>query len=195
MGQEDSRPTSMRECRQTGRVDDAGMRLQNASTMTEAVATLKNHVRQGITIDSYMYVEVLQRCFKQKDLVSAKQIHDCIRKSGMEQNTYVANNLLRVFIRCGGLQDARQVFDRLVKKDVISWNIMIGGHAQHDHADDVIEVFDQMRQEGAQPNEITYTKHSEGMRQPSNFKMGQRNSCPHQTWWLCIKCSCGDCAC
>ena len=59
-------------------------------------------------------------------------------------------------IRCARLQDARQVFDRLVKKVVVNWNIMIGGHAQHDHAEDGIEVLDQMRQDGAQPNEITY---------------------------------------
>ena len=149
------------------------MHLQNARTTSEVVATLKNHVRQGITIDSYMYVEVLQRCFKQKDLVSAKQVHDCIMKSGMEQNTYVANNLLRVFIRCGRLQDACQVFDRLVKKNVVSWTIMIGGYAQHDHAEDAIEVFNQMCQEGAQPNEITYLSILKACASPVALKWGK----------------------
>ena len=163
----------MRERRQTAQAEDVGMHLQNARTTSEAIATLRNHVRQGITIDSYMYVEVLQRCFKQKDLVYAKQVHECIMKSGMEQNTYVASNLLRVFIRCGRLQDARQVFDKLVKKDFVNWNTMIGGHAQHDHAEDAIEFFNQMCQEGVQPNEITYLSILKACASPAALKWGK----------------------
>ena len=163
----------MREWRQIAQGDDAGVHLQNASTTSDAVATLKNHVRQGIAIDSYMYVEVLQRCFKERNLVSAKQVHDCIMKSGMEQNTYVANNLLRVFIRCGRLQDARIVFDKLVKKDVVSWTIMIGGHAQHDHAEDAIDFFHQMCQEGMQPDEITYLSILKACASPAALKWGK----------------------
>ena len=125
-----------------------------------------------------MYVEVLQRCFKQKDLVSAKQVHDCIRKSAMEQNIYVANNLLRVYIRCGRLQDARRVFDKLVKKSVFSWTIMIGGYAQHDHAEGAMEVFNQMCQEGAQPDGITYLSILKACAIPVGLKLGQRSSCP-----------------
>ena len=120
-----------------------------------------------------MYSEVLQRCFKQKDLVSAKQVHDCIRKSAMEQNIYVANNLMRVYIRCGRLQDARRVFDKLVKKSVFSWTIMMGGYAQHDHAEDAMEVFNQMRQEGAQPDEITYLSILKACASPVGSKWGK----------------------
>jgi pentatricopeptide repeat protein len=135
---------------------DGSTHLQSASTLSEAIAVLKNRLEQSIIVDSYTYVEVLKWCLKQKDLAEASRVHDCIIKSGMEQNIYVANNLLSVYIRCGRLQEARRVFDELVKKSVYSWTIMIGGYAQHNHATYAMELFDKMLQEGVQPNAITY---------------------------------------
>jgi hypothetical protein len=68
--------------------------MQRARTTSEAIPILKRRLEQGIANGSYMYVEVLKRCLKQVDLIAAKQIHDCIIKSRVEQNTFVANNLL-----------------------------------------------------------------------------------------------------
>lgn len=72
-------------------------------------------------------LEVLKRCLKQKDLIMATQVHDCIIKSGMDENIYVVNNLPSVYIRCGRL------FDELVKKNIFSWIITIGRYAQHNY--------------------------------------------------------------
>ena len=44
-------------------------------TTSEAIDVIKNRLEQGTTIDSYMYVENLKLCLKQKDLVAAKQVH------------------------------------------------------------------------------------------------------------------------
>ncbi len=59
-----------------------------------------------MAMDSNMYVEVMRRCLKEKNLKVdvAKQVHDYINQSGMEQDRYVANNLMSVYIRCGELE-------------------------------------------------------------------------------------------
>ena len=120
-----------------------------------------------------MYVEVLKRCLKQKDFTAAKQVHDCIIRSRIEKNTYVANNILSTYIGCERLKDARRVFDGLLKKDVISWNIMIGGYAQYSHARDAMGIFHQMLQEGVQPNEITCFSILKACASPSALKWGK----------------------
>lgn len=56
----------------------------------------------------------------------AKQVHDFIINGRMDQNIYVVISLLIAYIRCGKLEDACRVFDELVKKNVISWSVMIG---------------------------------------------------------------------
>ncbi|KAG0569542.1 hypothetical protein KC19_6G098400 [Ceratodon purpureus] len=172
-GRINTAPESARVSRQIVQGGGGSVHGQSTSTLTEAIAVLKSRLQQGIILDSYTYVGVLKRCLKHKDLMAAMQVHDCIIKSRMEQNIYVANNLLSAYIRCGRLLEARVVFDALVKKDVFSWNIMIGGYAQQNHAEDAMGLFNKMRQEGVQPNEVTYLSILKACASPSTLKWGK----------------------
>ena len=130
--------------------------MQTANTTNEAIAILKFQVEQGINVDSYTYVDVLKRCLKEKDLRVAREVHYCIVKSKMEQDKYVASSLLSVYIRCGSLQDARQVFDTLAKKSVINWNVMIGAYAGSGRGVEAYDLYLKMKEEGFQPDAITH---------------------------------------
>ncbi|CAM6127608.1 unnamed protein product [Calypogeia fissa] len=131
--------------------------VNGAGTMSEALAVLRNRLQRGI-VDSFMFVDVLRRCSKQKDLLAAKQVHEFIIESGMEKHPYVATALLNVYIKCGKLSDARRVFDELEKKDVVTWNTMIAGYAKSKHGfgHAAYRLFLQMRREGFEPNALTY---------------------------------------
>ena len=147
--------------------------MQSANTTNEAIAIVKFQVEQGINVDSYTYVDVLKRCLKEKDLRVAREVHCCIIKSRMEQDKYVASRLLSVYIRCGSLQDARQVFDALAKKSVINWNVMIGGYVQHNRGKDAMQLFHQMRQEHVQADKITYLNILKACASPLSLKWGR----------------------
>ena len=147
--------------------------METANTTNEAIAILEVQVEQGINVDSYTYVDVLKRCLKEKDLRMAREVHYCIIKSRMEQDKYVASSLLSVYIRCGSLQDARQVFDALAKKSVIHWNVIIGGYVQHNRGKDAMQLFHQMRQEHVQANEITYLSILKACATPLSLKWGR----------------------
>ena len=147
--------------------------MQTANTTNEAIAILKCQVEQGTNVDSYTYVDVLKRCLKEKDLRVAREVHYCIIKSRMEQDKYVASSLLSLYIRCGSLQDARQVFDALAKKSVINWTVMIGGYVQHNRGMDAMQLFRQMRQEYVQANEITYLSILKACASPLSLKWGR----------------------
>ena len=147
--------------------------MHTANTTNDAIAILKFQVEQGINVDSYTYVDVLKRCLKEKDLRVAREVHYCIIKSRMEQDKYVASSLLGVYIRCGSLQDARQVFDALAKKSVINWNVMIGGYVQHNRGKDAMRLFHQMRQEHVQADKITYVSILKACASPLSLKWGR----------------------
>ena len=147
--------------------------MQTANTTNDAISILKFQVEQGITVDSYTYVDVLKRCLKEKDLRVAREVHYCIVKSRMEQDKYVASTLLNVYIRCGSLQDARQVFDALAKKSVIDWTVMIGGYVQHNRGKDAMQLFHQMRQEHVQADKITYLNILKACAGPLSLKWGR----------------------
>ncbi|CAM6086218.1 unnamed protein product [Calypogeia fissa] len=143
-------------------------------TTTEALAVLKNHLQRGITRDSSTYVKVLQTCLKQKDILATKQVHDCIIQDGMDKNPYVAVTLLNVYIKCGELVDARRVFYQLEKKSVVTWNNMITGYVKTDNAESALELFNQMCQEGVEPDEITYLSILKAFASPVALKWGKQ---------------------
>ena len=168
-------PTTAREYRHIVQGGGGGMPMEGARTTIEAIHNLKNRLEQGMAINSYMCVEVLRWCLKEKKLKVnvAKQVHDYINQSGMEQNTHVANNLVSVYIKCGELEAACEVFDKLVKKNVFSWTIMIGGYAKHNHAEKAMKLFNQMCQKGVQPDAFTFSTVLKVCANPSALQWGK----------------------
>ena len=167
--------STARESRHIVQVGGGGVPMESARTTIEAIGNLKNRLEQGLAINSDMYVEVLRRCLKEKNLGAnlAKQVHDYINQSGMEQNIYVANNLVSLYIKCGDLEAARGVFDKLVKKNVFSWTIIIGGYAKHKGAEKAMELFNQMCQKGVQPNAFTFLSVLKACANPSALQWGK----------------------
>ena len=135
---------------------DTNRHKRTLSKKDEAMAVLHKFDQQSIPLDSRTYVKVLQMCCKANDLEAGKQVHDHIIQNGVEPNIYVVNNLMKMYVDCGTVVDARQVFDKLVKKDVFTWTIMIGGYVQNNDGAESMEVFRKMLQEGVEPDRITY---------------------------------------
>jgi pentatricopeptide repeat protein len=62
-----------------------------------------------------------------------------------------------MYCKCGDLKDAFRIFDQFSNKDVVSWNSMIAGYAQHGLAMQAIELFElMMPKSGTKPDAITY---------------------------------------
>jgi hypothetical protein len=45
-----------------------------------------------------------------------------------------------MYAKSGSVDDARLVFDRMEERDVVTWNVMIGGFAQHGCGYEALEV-------------------------------------------------------
>lgn len=60
-----------------------------------------------------------------------------------------------MYPNCGSIQDARDVFDKMVVRDLVSWTVMIEGYAEIGHIQEAFCVFTMMREEGIQPDKVT----------------------------------------
>lgn len=49
-------------------------------------------------------------------------------KFGFGSDLFAPNSMLCVYAVCGDIQYARQLFDNLPERDVVSWNTMIDGY-------------------------------------------------------------------
>jgi len=101
-------------------------------------------LKVDICTDPNAYASLLQDCIKNKSLVDSKRVHGCIIKIGFQRGTFIWNRLMDTYTKCGSLDNARQVFDKMFTKDTISWNTMIGGYAKFGSIQDARQLFDRM---------------------------------------------------
>jgi len=112
--------------------------------------------KEGMIPDRFTFVPVLNACASLEALEEARHIHAQIIESGYESDIYVGSSLVDMYSKCGHIEDARQVFDRMPTCDVVACNAMILGHVKCGQAERALELFEQMQSEGVKPVAITF---------------------------------------
>ncbi|KAK6119529.1 hypothetical protein DH2020_046730 [Rehmannia glutinosa] len=110
----------------------------------------------GMQPDWISLVAVLPACAHLGALELGKWIHFYADKNGLLRKTSVCNALIEMYTKCGSMNQALQVFDKMPERDVISWSTMITGLAHHGRAHEAIQLFQDMQKANVSPNEITF---------------------------------------
>ncbi|KAK3224991.1 hypothetical protein Dsin_004853 [Dipteronia sinensis] len=113
-------------------------------------------VRLGIKPNASSLSSVLLGCSELSALQLGKQIHQLVLKSPLCNDTTAATSMISMYSKCGDLEDARKLFLYIPRKDVVTWNAMISGYAQHGAGEKALHLFDEMRVEGMMPDWITF---------------------------------------
>ncbi|OVA12335.1 Pentatricopeptide repeat [Macleaya cordata] len=122
----------------------------------EALKLFWRMQREGFKPTHYTYSSIFSACASNGALEQGKWIHAHMIKSGEELIAFLGNTLLDMYASAGSIEDARKVFDRLKKKDVVSWNSMLTGCAQHGLAKEATKRFEEMLKIGILPNDISF---------------------------------------
>ncbi|KAJ7953768.1 Pentatricopeptide repeat-containing protein [Quillaja saponaria] len=84
------------------------------------------------------------------------QLHCWAVKLGVEADIYVATSLVTMYSNCEELVSATKMFERLHKKNVVSYNAFISGLLQNGFPQLVVNVFKNMREcSDYEPNSVT----------------------------------------
>ncbi|VFQ84121.1 unnamed protein product [Cuscuta campestris] len=75
---------------------------------------------------------------------------------GYTTDISICNALIDMYSKCGKVEAARLVFDRMRTRDVVSWNTMISGYGLHGRGREAISMFNDMFTVGQQPDDITF---------------------------------------
>ncbi|KAL2249326.1 UNVERIFIED_CONTAM: Pentatricopeptide repeat-containing protein, mitochondrial [Sesamum indicum] len=128
----------------------------NSGHYEAAIGFIRSMLLQGFHPDIYTYSILLSVCGDLPATEWGKQTHCCIIKPGLDSNVVVGSALIDVYAKCGRLNDARKVFNILPGKNLVSWNAMITGYAQHGFGREALEIYDLMLRNGVKPNDITF---------------------------------------
>lgn len=102
-------------------------------------------------------VSVLTACAHLGRLDRGKWIHSYIKNNRViEPDVLLSTALLTMYAKCGAMDLARDVFDKMPNRSVVSWNSMIMGYGMHGQADKALEMFLDMEKRGPMPNDATF---------------------------------------
>ncbi|OVA04883.1 Pentatricopeptide repeat [Macleaya cordata] len=112
--------------------------------------------QSGVKANQFTYGSVLRACTSVMCLERGKQIQGCIVKSRFWEDLFVQSALVDFHSKCGMMEDARFLFEKLEKRDVVCWNAVIGGYALQGLADDSFGMFRLMLNEGMMPDHFSF---------------------------------------
>ncbi|XP_054824657.1 pentatricopeptide repeat-containing protein At3g29230-like [Prosopis cineraria] len=101
-------------------------------------------------------VSVLTACANLGRLDTGFWVHSYIKSKGIKPDVLLSTSLLTMYAKCGAVDMAKDVFDEMPIKSVVSWNSMIIGYGLHGDGEKALELFMEMEKKGPQPNEATF---------------------------------------
>lgn len=122
----------------------------------EALKIFHNMKQHGIKPDQVTMLSVISACARLGALDQAKQIHQFVDQKGLGRALPINNALIDMYAKCGSLEEAKEVFSQMRRKNVISWTSMVSAFAVHGDVDNALKYFQQMKLDKVEPNWVTF---------------------------------------
>ncbi|KAF3453933.1 hypothetical protein FNV43_RR04374 [Rhamnella rubrinervis] len=110
----------------------------------------------GIKPDETTLVSVISACTHLSALDLGKWIHAYIRKSGLKVNKLLGTTLVDMYMKCGCMENALEIFHEMAEKGTSTWNALILGLAMNGYTEKSLDMCSEMKTCGVAPNEITF---------------------------------------
>ncbi|KAL3655307.1 hypothetical protein CASFOL_001093 [Castilleja foliolosa] len=123
----------------------------------EALKLLDQVNFRDLESDEVTILGLIMACRDTGDLSQGILVHSIVEnKECFKRNVVLQNALIDMYGKCGSMTKARDVFNKISNKDVISWTSMIVGHAIDGEGDKSLATFKLMCADNFVPNSITF---------------------------------------
>ncbi|KAL7171971.1 hypothetical protein ACSBR2_031627 [Camellia fascicularis] len=113
-------------------------------------------LRSGTQPNQFTFSSALDACSGCSSLLMGKQVHSNMLKSGIPFDVVLSTALVDMYAKCGDIEAAFCFFESVPKKDLATWNSVIGGYARHGLATRALEEFERIINGGVKPDQITF---------------------------------------
>lgn len=106
--------------------------------------------------NEFTVVSLIKACTDMESLNLGRWIHDFALKNGFELGTFIGTALIDMYSKCGSLEDAIKVFNKMQIKGLATWNSMITGLGVHGMGKQALALFQEMEKTDVIPDAITF---------------------------------------
>lgn len=117
-----------------------------------AVNMFYQMVNLGVEIDAVAIMTAVGACSMLQSLQEGRKVHGIAKTCGLESHVLVCNSLLKMYLECGSIDNAREIFDGMSSRDSISWTEMIRGYVKKGGFNEGLKLFKKMMSEGIRPD-------------------------------------------
>ncbi|WOL17828.1 pentatricopeptide repeat-containing protein [Canna indica] len=111
----------------------------------EAFLTYNKMRASGIPPNNFTFTFLLKACESLESLRWSKGVHCQYLRLGFESYVFVQNALLNAYAKCSKeVNFAREVFDNMSTRDVVSWNSIIGAYMGYGDIKQAMTLFELM---------------------------------------------------
>ncbi|KAA8541938.1 hypothetical protein F0562_023090 [Nyssa sinensis] len=103
--------------------------------------------------DEFTMVSILTACAHLGALELGEWIKAYIDKNKIRNDIYVGNALIDMYFKCGSVEKAVRVFNKMRGRDKFTWTAMIVGLAINGHGKEALDMFSQMLRASVTPDE------------------------------------------
>lgn len=136
--------------------DEKIRNLSKEGDLSRALDGLLRMEQEGLVPSVDLYRTLLKECTKRKSLVHARRLHTYLVRHGLEATRFLGESVVNSFVKCGGLEYALNVFQRLPSKSVVSWTAVMSGYVQAGKYFEALRLFRCMEEDGVRPNSYTF---------------------------------------
>ncbi|XP_011075559.1 pentatricopeptide repeat-containing protein At2g03380, mitochondrial [Sesamum indicum] len=111
----------------------------------EIIGFYKFMRRRFLVLDNIVLSIVLKACSELRDFVEGRKFHGYIVQLG-SPDSFVLTGLVDMYAKCGEIDTARKVFERIRDRNVVCWTSMIVGYVQNNCAKEALLLFNRMRE-------------------------------------------------
>ncbi|OVA07143.1 Pentatricopeptide repeat [Macleaya cordata] len=125
-------------------------------------------------LDLHTLPSVLKSCAGLSSLHLGRKAHVAVFKHGFFYDLATSNALISMYSKCGDLEAARQVFDKMPERNLITWSAMISGYGMHGTSGEVLGLFEEMLVAGESPDGATFTSILTACSHGGRMEMGRK---------------------
>ena len=89
-------------------------------------------------------------------LEGGRQVHAVSQKAVFHTDIYLASGLIGMYSKCGKVEMAKRIFDRVAELDIVCWNSMMAGLSLNSLDKEAFTFFKKMREKGMFPSQFSY---------------------------------------
>ncbi|KAL9662986.1 hypothetical protein QQ045_027822 [Rhodiola kirilowii] len=130
---------------------------RRAERYEEGVEFFSRLHKEGHELNTFVFTTILKFLVSMDWAGMGWCVHACAYKIGHCGDAFVATALIDAYCKCGFVDDAREVFNGIGCKDMVSWTGMVMCYAENGFFEEALQLNSEMGRVGLKPNNFSFS--------------------------------------